>query len=82
MVEINKQEHDLARMHQVTLSSVLTEEDIERLGVDGDTQLFLEAHSWLKAHPNYCLVDVGFHQASIESPREEGTRLILYVEPL
>ena len=82
MVEINKQEHDLARMRQVTLSSVLTEEDIHRFGVDGDIRLFQEAHEWLKAHPSYGLVDVGFHQAGNESPRKEGARLILYVEPL
>ena len=29
---IEKQEFDLARMHQVILSSVLSEEDIQRLG--------------------------------------------------
>jgi len=79
---IEKQEFDLARMHQVILSSVLSEEDIQRLGVDGDIRLFQEASDWLKAHPNYCLIDVGFHQSSDESPREEGARLILYVEPL
>ena len=79
---IEKRESDLARMHEVCLSSVLSEEDIQRFGVDGDIQLFQEASDWLKAHSNYCLIDVGFHQAGIEARREEGARLILYVEPL
>ena len=82
MSVILKFEHDLKHMHQVTLSSVLTEEDIQRLGVDGDIRLFQEASDWLKAHTNYTLVDVGFHQPSLDSRREEGSRLVLYVEPL
>ena len=79
---INKWEQDLTRTHQVIFSEVLSEEDIQKLGVEADAELFQEASDWLKAHPNYGLVEVGFHQAGIDAPREEGTRLILYVEPL
>ena len=79
---INKREQDLARTHQVIFSEVLSEEDIQKLGVEADAELFREAGDWLKAHLNYGLVEVGFHQSGINAPREEGTRLILYVEPL
>ena len=77
-----KREQDLAHMHEVVLSSVLSEEDIQCYGVDGDIQLFQEAADWLKDHRNYCLIDIGFHHSSDGSPDYEGSRLILYVEPL
>ena len=79
---IEKGEFDLARMHQVTLSHVRSEEDIQKYSVEGEAELFQEASDWLKAHLNYSLVDVGFHQPGNGSSREEGARLILYVEPL
>lgn len=79
---IEKQEYNLARMHQVILSHVASEEDIQKLNVEGNAALFQEASDWLKAHLNYGLIDIGFYQPGCESPREEGARLILYVEPL
>jgi len=69
-------------MHEVTFSYVASEEDIQNLRVDGDAHLFQEASIWLKEHPNYGLIEVGFHQPSVSGERMEGARLILYVEPL
>lgn len=82
MVMIKKEECDLARVHQVILSHVVSEEDIQRFRVEGDAELFREAYDWLRAHLNYGLIDVGFHQPGVGSSREEGARLMLYVEPL
>lgn len=76
---IEKREYDLAHMLQVILSHVASEEDRQKLNVEGDAALFQEASDWLRAHLNYGLIDVGFHQPTTESPREEGSRLILYV---
>jgi len=81
-MQIKKREYDLSRMHQVIFSPILSEEDIQKLGVEGDAQLFQEAATWLKEHPEHGLIDVGFHQPSINAERSEGARLILYVEPL
>ncbi len=79
---INTREQGLARIHQVIFSEVLSEGDIQKLGVEADAELFQKASDWLKDHFNYGLVEVGYHQPSIGASREEGTRLILYVEPL
>ena len=53
---IEKGEFDLARMHQVTLSHVRSEEDIQKYSVEGEAELFQEASEWLKAHPRHGLV--------------------------
>jgi len=79
---IEKSEYDLRRMHQIIFSDVKSEEDIQNLGVDGDAQLFQEASKWLKEHRDRGLIDIGFHQSSLNAERQEGSRLILYVEPL
>jgi len=81
-MQIEKWENDLSRMHQVVFEHIASEEDIQNYRVEGDAQLFQEAATWLKEHPNYSLIDIGFHQPSMNAERREGARLILYVEPL
>lgn len=80
-MEIKKREFNLSWRYQVIFEHVMSEEDIQNLGKDGNAQLFQEAGIWLKEHPGYGLIDIGFHQSWVNAERHEGARLILYVEP-
>lgn len=47
-----------------------------------DAAMFQAAADWLRTHPDYNLMEVGFHHASIDADVNRGNQLHLYVEPV
>jgi len=67
---VTTREYPLPHTQQVILEA-------EKNTIEADIELFAVATDWLRAHPGFTLMEVGFHHAK----DDYGNQLHLYVEP-